>query len=68
MPNCKHLNVIEDSYGKMYKCDISETELGFHQIKEEYERLYCPKKALPNGECMFIQDTNDLTKCPCFSK
>lgn len=68
MIKCKHFSTKITPNEEIHKCDINKVDMGFPKIKEEYERLYSPKKAAPNGDCMFIQDTNDLTKCPCFEE
>lgn len=63
---CKHLSIVEQSIGApLYKCDINDLEKCFGTIKDVYERKYS-KSAIPNGECMFIRDTNNLSECPCY--
>ena len=63
---CKHLIIEPQPIGSpSYKCDVNEVEKCFPAIKEEYEKLF-RKTATPNRECLFINNSEDLSDCPCF--
>ena len=63
---CKHLRVELQPIGSpLYKCDVNDAEKCFLAIQEKYEKLF-RKTAIPNRECLFINNTEDLSDCPCF--
>lgn len=63
---CKHMHVVLHSDGSpSYKCDVNDVKKCFLEIKDSYEKAF-HKIAIPNGECLFKNNTEDLSICSCF--
>lgn len=71
MNNCKFLSDVydKDTQRPMYKCSKNNVEdKDFEKIKSAFEASFSGHVFVPNGECTYRFNTEDIKICPCFKK